>query len=132
MESILHWWPWIVIVAGISLLFWTYHRQRKLAALEEEFRATLEYPLPTECRGYLPFGEDDVEAPAASQISPPEEGPHRYAPSVSHQVVMSIIVTLAILAAALYVVLAQQAYSDAHQKWAFGAIGTIVGYWLKK
>jgi hypothetical protein len=44
--------------------------------------------------------------------------------------VMMVVVTIVVLAAALYVILSR-AYDAGAQKWAFGAIGTIVGFWLK-
>jgi len=43
---------------------------------------------------------------------------------------MPIVVSLAVLGSALYVILSGS-YSEAEQKWASGAIGTILGYWLK-
>ncbi|CCN45259.1 hypothetical protein MADA3029_620019 [Vibrio nigripulchritudo MADA3029] len=45
--------------------------------------------------------------------------------------IMPIVVSVAVLGSALYVVLSG-GYAEAEQKWAFGAIGTILGYWLKK
>lgn len=45
---------------------------------------------------------------------------------------MPIVVSLLVLLSALYVILAKDHYADAHQKWAFGIIGTILGYWLKR
>lgn len=45
---------------------------------------------------------------------------------------MPIVISVLVLLSALYVVLLGAAYSDAQQKWAFGAIGTLLGYWLKK
>ena len=36
-----------------------------------------------------------------------------------------------VLAAALFVILSGR-YGDAEAKWAFGVVGTILGYWLKK
>jgi hypothetical protein len=45
--------------------------------------------------------------------------------------VMPIVVSIAVLGSALFVVLSG-GYAEAEQKWAFGAIGTILGYWLKK
>jgi len=44
---------------------------------------------------------------------------------------MGGVVTLLVLLSALVVILMPGTYPDAHQKWAFGAIGTIVGFWLK-
>lgn len=42
---------------------------------------------------------------------------------------MQGIVTLLILVAALYIILSQKFPPDA-EKWAFGVIGTILGFWL--
>jgi len=39
-------------------------------------------------------------------------------------------VTLTVLAGALYVVLSGK-YPDDYTKWAFGTIGTVLGYWLR-
>jgi hypothetical protein len=39
------------------------------------------------------------------------------------------VVSLAVLAAALFVILAHRFDSGAH--WAYGSVGMIVGYWLK-
>jgi len=38
-------------------------------------------------------------------------------------------ISLVVLAAGLYVILSKK-YSDEVQRWAFGAIGMVVGYWL--
>jgi|GEM_PF-2654484 hypothetical protein len=42
---------------------------------------------------------------------------------------MAVGISLVVLAAGLYVVLSKK-YSDEVQRWAFGAIGMVVGYWL--
>ena len=42
---------------------------------------------------------------------------------------MVVGISLVVLAAGLYVVLSKK-YSDDVQRWAFGAIGMVVGYWL--
>ena len=42
---------------------------------------------------------------------------------------MPVVITFALLGASLWVILSRR-YNDANQKWAFGVIGTIVGYWL--
>src|SRR4051794_34410740 len=47
------------------------------------------------------------------------------------RLVVSIVVTLAVLFSALYVILFT-VHSEESQKWAFGAVGTIVGFWLKQ
>lgn len=43
---------------------------------------------------------------------------------------MRVAVTLIVLAGALFLILSRHYDSD-QQKWAFGAVGTILGYWLK-
>ena len=43
---------------------------------------------------------------------------------------MQILVSVALLGAALYVILSKQYASD-DAKWAYGIVGTIIGYWLK-
>lgn len=44
---------------------------------------------------------------------------------------MPIVLSLLFAAAALFVIL-WTGYPDAQEKWAFGVIGTILGYWLKR
>ena len=44
--------------------------------------------------------------------------------------IMMMIVSLVVLGGAMYVILSQK-YDSGTQKWAFGAIGSIVGFWLK-
>ena len=46
------------------------------------------------------------------------------------RLVVAIVVTGVVLAAGLYVILSGK-YDDAEKKWAFGAVGTILGYWLR-
>jgi hypothetical protein len=43
---------------------------------------------------------------------------------------MAVLVSLAVLGAALFVILSHN-YEGASEKWAFGAVGTLLGYWLK-
>jgi len=45
---------------------------------------------------------------------------------------MPIAISLLVLLSALYVILSKNAYADPQQKWAFGIVGTILGYWFKK
>ena len=44
--------------------------------------------------------------------------------------IMIIIVSVAVLTASLYVILSGR-YDEGTQKWAFGTVGAIVGFWLK-
>ena len=43
--------------------------------------------------------------------------------------IMRVLISLVVLAAALYVILSDK-YDDDVKKWAFGVVGLIVGYWL--
>ena len=43
---------------------------------------------------------------------------------------MRVVVTLIVLLCALYIILSRHYEAD-QQKWAFGVIGTVLGYWLK-
>lgn len=70
-------------------------------------------------RREAPRFQERQAAPPASRQSPAWY-PH-----------MGGVVTLLILLSALVVILMPATYPDAHQKWAFGAIGTIIGFWLK-
>lgn len=42
---------------------------------------------------------------------------------------MQIIISLVILAASLFIILSKKYDADI-QKWAYGAIGTVIGFWL--
>ena len=46
------------------------------------------------------------------------------------KLLMQVLVSLAVLGGALFIVLSNQ-YPDSYTKWAFGAIGLVIGYWLK-
>src|SRR5258708_4012846 len=52
-------------------------------------------------------------------------------PTASARVFMMIVVSLAVLVAALYIILSKT-YEDSAQKWAYGSVGMILGHWLKK
>jgi uncharacterized membrane protein YhaH (DUF805 family) len=45
--------------------------------------------------------------------------------------VVQVVITLIILLSALYVILVKKAPDDGTKNWAFGALGSIVGFWLK-
>jgi hypothetical protein len=40
-----------------------------------------------------------------------------------------VAVTIPVLGCALYVIVSRR-YKDADKKWAYGAVGTLLGYWL--
>lgn len=43
---------------------------------------------------------------------------------------MVVVVTLLVLCSALFVILSNNVYDDSTKKWAFGAVGLVIGYWL--
>jgi len=44
---------------------------------------------------------------------------------------MMVFVSVAVLCSALFVILSGR-YDDASQKWAFGSVGTIIGFWCRR
>ncbi len=61
-----------------------------------------------------------VVLPLLPQIETQQDGTQR---------IMQVVITIAVLGSALYVILSNK-YPDDTQKWAFGAVGMIVGFWL--
>lgn len=50
-------------------------------------------------------------------------------PARSVRTVMQVLVSLILLAGGLYTILSGS-YDTEHDKWAYGAIGTVIGFWL--
>ena len=50
---------------------------------------------------------------------------------VNVRITMMVLVSLIVLVSSIYTILTGT-YSDGTQKWAYGSIGTILGFWLKK
>jgi len=46
------------------------------------------------------------------------------------RLVVTILVSLIVLAGGLYVILSHE-YQPDEKKWGYGIVGTVVGYWLK-
>lgn len=104
-------WPWIVI--GIGLLALTVRAVRdflwrtvvrRSASVDSE-----RPPTKKDVRGRRKEASDDVA--------------HLWMP-----ITLSLLVVLS----ALYVILSKDTYPDAQQKWAFGAVGMVLGHWLKR
>jgi hypothetical protein len=60
----------------------------------------------------------------------PNKGAASFFSAVNIALLMSVILTIAVSGTALYVILKGQ-YSEGAAKWAYGAIGTVLGYWLR-
>lgn len=68
------------------------------------------------------------------RVEPPggptfDVGPPLGLSDVPYSVVVQIAISLILLAAALWVVLSQR-YQPTDRHWAYGIIGTVVGFWL--
>ena len=50
--------------------------------------------------------------------------------AIDARTVIMILVSVLVLGSSLYVILSMR-YDAASQKWAFGVIGTILGFWLR-
>lgn len=114
--------PWVVMAFGLFLLFVTRQvRQREDVADETTYThiAYSQHPGGRE----LHVNTKDLKDPTVL-----------HAPQKPHGSViwMPIILSLFITGAALVVILLPGYYGEAQQKWAFGVIGLILGYWFKK
>ncbi|MGE5850256.1 MAG: hypothetical protein ACM362_09035 [Candidatus Methylomirabilota bacterium] len=49
---------------------------------------------------------------------------------VNVKTIMMVVVSVLVLGSSLFIILSGQ-YDNENQKWAFGAVGTIVGFWLR-
>ncbi len=68
--------------------------------------------------------------PATNSLPDPTAIALSAAPSgVDAKVMMRVVVSLSVLAAALFVILWKN-YDANDKKWAYGSVGAIVGYWL--
>lgn len=59
----------------------------------------------------------------------PSKGAPRRSPSRRKPPYMTNFVTCAVLMAALIIILVSS-YDESTKRWAFGTVGTILGYWL--
>ena len=70
-----------------------------------------------------------VNGPADMPSSPPPPGPGP-AESMSYPLAAQLVISAVLLVAALFVILTKR-YPAQDKHWAYGALGTIVGFWLK-
>jgi hypothetical protein len=61
--------------------------------------------------------------------TPPTPAPD-IPPGVSYPLVAQLVISAVLLAAALFVILTKK-YPPQDKHWAYGALGTVVGFWLK-
>jgi hypothetical protein len=58
-----------------------------------------------------------------------EEGLKKIQETKEQKLIYTGIVTVLVLSSSLFVIVSQK-YHEADRKWAYGAVGTILGYWL--
>lgn len=106
-------WPWLAIGIGLLLL---------LAWSRGWLRAWL--------RSRPEYGVNAAIAPAP--VEQHHEHSHRIGGGgLDPATVMQMLISVMVLGSALYVILSGR-YADAEQKWAYGAVGTVCGFWFKK
>jgi hypothetical protein len=108
---------WIAITAGLCLLFINRFISRDKQAL-----------LRRAYENYEKISSDTLRIKTNQLKTKKPSFAHRIRPIVSLS--MPVLISLIVLGCALWIILSS-GYPDAHQKWAFGVVGTIVGYWLK-
>jgi hypothetical protein len=65
------------------------------------------------------------------QVAPGGGRPEVAAPArVNVRTIMMVVVSVLVLGSSLFIILSKQ-YDSESQKWAFGVVGMIVGFWLK-
>ena len=65
------------------------------------------------------------------QVEPGGGRPEAAAPAkVNLRTIMMVVVSVLVLGSSLFIILSGH-YDNENQKWAFGAVGTIVGFWLR-
>ncbi|MBB6183586.1 hypothetical protein [Oleiagrimonas soli] len=102
--------PWFFIAGGLIALF-AMHRWLASKRVRQVVRARTADSAPN-----LPHGRKKAAQRRNS------------APAI--HLAMRVLVSLIVLLSSIFIIL-RTGSSDAEQKWAFGAVGTILGYWLK-
>lgn len=122
----------MVMAFGLFLLFVTRQvRQRGDVA----DKTTYTHPHTHIAYSQHPGGREfQVNTKAIEAIEAAQAAQAAHAPQVSHAsaIWMPIALSLMVIGAALAVILLPNYYGDEHQKWAFGIIGLILGFWFKK
>ena len=59
-----------------------------------------------------------------------ETKPVVHAKSIDSKIIMQMLVSVAILASSLYIILSKR-YAAQDQHWAYASAGTILGFWLR-
>lgn len=120
-------WPWYVMGIGIFALLsfrvTSWWRADKIRVISMSAKI--------QRRGQGRVASKDIIEERSDACATKRQLPNERITSSSTEW-MPIVISLLVLLSALYVILSNTIYQDAQQKWAFGAVGTILGYWFKK
>jgi hypothetical protein len=113
----------VLLVVRLALRF-----QRRKA---ETLIASLQNLPNNECVYALRYQHFNVDTSALTPAQMIDLLKNQHEQSIERiRLVVAILLSFVVLTAALYVILLEK-HSNESQKWAFGAVGTIIGYWLK-
>jgi len=118
-------WPWIIMGVGVVTLF----AYRFLRTRRRFLYSPVDFQLGKENIEPGKVANSDRIISSMGRLPRKRSSPLSIAASRD---LMPIVISILILLAALYVILSRSAYADAQQKWAFGVVGTILGYWFKR
>jgi hypothetical protein len=148
-----NWWPWLVMGLGVISLFCYRYRlfllnnepkiSNEAIILESSHAGTASQAPAAAAPQSRPspiakirLENEDVKIPDLELQQAPAPAPKKTGRAPAHyaseQVWMPVIISIIVLLSALFVILSNNTYGDAQQKWAFGVVGTIIGYWFKK
>lgn len=105
--------PWIFIAGGLAILF----------AMHRWF-------LPKSVHQSVIVAQSAPGVAHHSARNQPRRAVQRHDSAPTIHLTMRVLVSLIVLSSALFIIL-RTGSSDAEQKWAFGVVGTILGYWLR-
>jgi hypothetical protein len=113
--------PIIIAILGVLavLLLHVFSANQKPTYNSKQLRVPYESPVPGE--------HHHVIAPPAESHSPLSPAPAKQDDSTK---LMQAAISIIVLLAALWVILSGK-YQEAQTHWAFGAIGSIITFWLK-
>jgi hypothetical protein len=128
-------WPWLVMALGVIALFayrfWTARPKRLYASMEWRTDDRILGSRSLESRAPRKI-DNDVEVLHAEVNAQMSESVERSSARAIGHDWMPMAISLLVLLSALFVILSNNNYADAQQKWAFGVVGTILGYWFKR
>ena len=109
-------WPYLIMGVGVITLFFRQRSQARGNRGRSEIEELVRW-IRDAIEGLGSEGEG-----AAVGVPHKEPDPGKWMPA---------LISLIVLGSALDVILSNT-YDDSHQKWASGAIGMILGFWLKR